>query len=192
MLGKGRVVVLSSVSGGGKTSLARLLRARHSDLHVGITATSRPPRSGEKHGKHYYFYPEAKFLDMIRHDEFLEHAQVHGNYYGVPRRSVEEVLEAGDSILLTIDVQGWRNVKERLGGVVLSIFLKPPSTAVWEQRLRDRGTDSEEAIRMRLAEGQRELMAAPEYDYEVINQSLDGTLLEVSTILTNEMVVVAE
>jgi guanylate kinase len=183
-----RVIVISSVSGGGKTSIIRLLRRMHPDLHVAITGTSRPPRPGEAHGVDYYFFESAEFEKMILSDKFLEHALVHGNYYGVPAAQVNEMLAAGRSVILNIDVQGMRSVKRKLGSQVISFFILPPGVQEWEERLRNRRTDSEESIARRLNEGRHEMACAAEYDYRIINHILEDAAGEISAILSQENV----
>ncbi len=183
---RARVIVISSVSGGGKTSLIRMLTRRHPALQTAITATSRPPRPGEVDGVHYHFLTPQRFSEMIAAGSLLEHAVVHGNYYGVPADQVNETLEAGRSIILNVDVQGMRHIKERLSQRVLSIFILPPDPITWERRLRDRATDPEEAIRRRLEEGQEEMKASAQFDYCVVNDVLERAAGEVSAILEKE------
>lgn len=178
-----RVIVISSVSGGGKTSLINRLIENQQGLHVAITATSRKPRPGEVPDQHYYFYAPDDFEGKIERGEFLEHARVHGNYYGVPLAPVEAKLADGVSVILNIDVQGMRTVKERMGDRVITVFLAPPDQAVWEERLRSRGTDSEEDIQLRLRQGIGELAAADEYDHRIVNDDLARATDELSAIL---------
>ncbi len=183
---KSRVIVISSVSGGGKTSLIRVLMRNHPELQVAITATSRKPREGEVDGVHYYFYDKEEFQRKVERDEFLEHALVHGNYYGVPAAPLYENLDQGKSVILNIDVQGKRTAHRKLGERVLSIFLMPPNRDVWEERLRNRGTDAEQDIQRRLREGHQEMKFASEFDYRVVNELLESAAGEVSMILKEE------
>lgn len=183
---RSKVVVISSVSGGGKTSLIRLLLRNNQSLHSAITATSRPPRPGEIDAVDYYFFSREEFEARIARGEFLEHALVHGNYYGVPMKPVEEKLAQGISVILNIDVQGMRSVRERFKGRVVSIFLLPPDRDTWETRLRERATNTESEIRLRLEEGLREMAAAEEYDYRVVNDFLEQAAGEVSAILEEQ------
>lgn len=184
-----RLIIISSVSGGGKTSLISRLTRDHTDLHVAVTATSRAPRPNEVEGRHYFFYAPEVFESKIEAGEFLEYARVHGNYYGVPAGPVETKLSEGVSVILNIDVQGMRTIKERMGDRFLSIFLSPPDQQVWEDRLRKRGTDSEEDIQLRLQQGLGEMAAADEYDYQITNDMLERATGEVSFILRQEGVV---
>jgi len=183
MAARGHAIVISSVSGGGKTSLIQMLTRVYPDLKTVITATSRPIRAGERDGVHYFFLSREEFEARIGRGEFLEHAYVHGNHYGVPLDQVKDHLESGRSVILNIDVQGMRRVRELLPGQVISIFLLPPGREEWERRLRGRGTDSEEVIQNRLAVGVQELEAAREYDYRVVNDILERAAGEVSVLL---------
>ncbi len=186
---KSKVIVISSVSGGGKTSLIHLLVRNHPELAVAVTATSRQPRKGEINGDHYFFLSSEEFSRKIQQNEFLESAQVHGNYYGVPAAPVFETLENGKSVILNIDVQGMRSVKARMGGRLLSVFILPPDRETWEHRLRTRATDSEADIQKRLNEGLSEMKAAEEYDYRVVNEVLESAAGEISAILQAENIV---
>lgn len=181
-----RVVVISSVSGGGKNTVVRNLLSTTSNLAVAITATSRAPREGEIHGKDYLFLDRAEFEKKIEQGDFLEHAIVHGNLYGVPESSVREILDKGQSVILIIDVQGRRHIKERLGPRVVSIFLEPPNRKEWEERLRHRGTDSEADIELRLKDGLEELEEAKSFDYIVTNDSIEKCSQQILQILERE------
>jgi len=184
---RGRAIVISSVSGGGKTSLIGLLVERHPELHVAVTATSRDPREGERHGVDYYFLAPEEFQRRLLQGDFLEHARVHGNHYGIPAAPVEERLNQGLPVILNIDIQGMRTVRARLGHArVITVFLLPPSEAVWEQRLRSRGTDSERDIQFRLEQGRSELKAADEFDYQIVNDRLAQAVEDVEAILRQE------
>ncbi|MEQ8352289.1 MAG: guanylate kinase [Leptospiraceae bacterium] len=181
-----RVVVISSVSGGGKNTIVRHLLEKTNDLAVAITATSRDPRPGEEHGKDYLFLERQDFQNRIDRGEFLEHATVHGNLYGVPESSVQEIINRGQSVILIIDVQGRRHIKERMGDQVISIFLEPPDRKQWEQRLRHRGTDSEKDILLRLEDGIRELEEARQFDHVITNDSIDQCTSAILNILEKE------
>ena len=186
---KGQVIVISSVSGGGKTSLIRLLKRNHPELWVAVTATTRAPRQGEADGVDYFFYSRDRFENTIREGGFLEHAVVHGNYYGVPAGPVYEKLNKGRSVIMNIDVQGMRTVQRMMGADMLSIFILPPSAEVWEERLRARGTNTEEDIQTRLREGREEMKCASEYEYSVVNEILEVAAGQVSSILSEARVV---
>lgn len=184
-----KVIVISSVSGGGKTTLIHEILKSHPNFEVAITSTSRAPRGKEEDGKHYYFLSPEEFEQSIQKDEFLEHAQVHGNFYGVPKKPVLDAIDSGKSVILNIDMQGMRSVKEKLGELVFTIFVLPPDLEQWEDRLRNRKTETEEQIRARLQQGALELEAAFEYDHRIINDELDKAVSDLEGILKKEGVV---
>ncbi|MCB1174651.1 MAG: guanylate kinase [Leptospiraceae bacterium] len=188
-MSQARVIVISSVSGGGKTTLINKLREQFPDLRPAITATTRKPRPGELDGDHYYFYSKEAFEKQIAAGGFLEHAFVHGNHYGVPRPPVEAELQKGNSVILNIDVQGMRAVKEQLSDRVFTVFILPPDMDIWEERLRSRKTESEEQLKMRLQQGALELEAAFEYDYRIMNKDLNRAVQELIQVLRKEAVI---
>lgn len=165
---RGLVFVLSGPSGVGKDSTARLVREDGFPLGCCVTATTRPPRPGEVHGKHYYFVDEAEFEAMKRSGRLLEHASVHGRQYGVPLDEVRAKLSEGRDVLITVDPQGARTVRERLPQSIL-IFLAPPRIEDLVERLRNRGTESREELELRLENARRELDELPRYDYCIVN-----------------------
>ena len=169
------LLVLSAPSGGGKTTAADKLLKRLPWLKRCVTATTRAPRGAEKNGRDYWFLSEAEFTRRVAGGGFFEYAQVHGNYYGTPRKEVEASLRRGQSLVLVIDVQGGAAVKGRRNDSVL-VFLAPPSMAELERRLRRRGTDSPAVMRRRLREAGRECAAGAQYDYLIINDKLDQTV----------------
>jgi guanylate kinase len=169
------LLVLSAPSGGGKTTACEKLLKRLPWLKRCVTATTRPPRDGEKHGRDYYFLSETEFRRRVAEGGFFEYAQVHGNYYGTPRKEVEASLRKGQSLVLVIDVQGGAAVKGRRPDSVLA-FLAPPSMAELKRRLRGRGTDTEAVMRRRLRDAARECSAGLQYDYLIINDQLDQTV----------------
>lgn len=180
----GKVIVLSSVSGGGKTTLINLFREKYPLVEGAVTATTRNPRPGEIDGIHYHFYSKETFQGLIQEDELLEYAEVHGNYYGVPAGPVREKLRDGKNVILNIDIQGMRSVKRALGpDEVVSIFLMPPSIEEWEKRLRNRKSDTEGDIQKRLENGKEELKAADEFDVVIVNDSLDRAFREMEEAL---------
>ncbi len=182
---RGTVFVLSAPSGTGKDTV--IGRALQNMPHVRrcVTATTRSPRPGEVDAVHYFFRTAPQFREMIARDELLEWAEVHGNFYGTPRWWVDEQVEQGIDVVLVIDVQGARQVRERREGTV-SIFLAPPSLAELERRVRARGCDDEATIALRLRNAETELRSLPEYDYLVINDDLDRAVAEVRAILAAE------
>jgi len=186
---KGPLIIVSGPSGSGKsTAIARLLDDMAKAalaLHLSVSATTRPPRPGEQDGVHYHFWTEEKFDRAVAAGEFLEWANVHGARYGTLRREVESYREQGIGVLLEIDVQGAAQIRARYPDCV-SIFLRASSLAAYEQRLRKRGTESEEAIRRRVAAAQRELENAATYDREVINDDLDKAVADLSAIVRQQ------
>jgi guanylate kinase len=169
------LLVLSAPSGGGKTTACERLLKRLPWLKRCVTATTRPPRGGERNGRDYWFMSEAEFKRRVAEGGFFEYAQVHGNYYGTPAREVEAALKLGKCLVLVIDVQGGAAVKGRRKDSVL-VFLAPPSMAELKRRLATRGTDSPSAMRRRLREAARECAAGLHYDYLLINDDLDETV----------------
>jgi guanylate kinase len=169
------LLVLSAPSGGGKTTACDLLLKRLPWLRRCVTATTRPPRKGEKDGRDYWFLSEDAFKRRVAEGGFFEYAQVHGNYYGTPAREVEAALKKGQSLVLVIDVQGGAAVKGRRKDSVL-VFLAPPSMAELKRRLAKRGTDSPSVMRRRLREAARECAAGLQYDFLILNDDLDETV----------------
>ena len=183
----GFLVVLSAPSGGGKTTiLKRLLAKGDSRYQYSVSATTRKPRSGENHGRDYYFLSEENFHKMAADDEFLEHARVHGNYYGTPRTAVENWIAQGRIVLMDIDVQGGINVKRKMGSKALLIFIQPPSVESLGERLRGRNTDHPAEIDARLRAAAREMEQAGEYDYVVVNNDLDETVEKIAGIINRQ------
>lgn len=165
------LLVLSSPSGGGKTTACKRLLRRLPWLKRAVTATTRAPRPGEKDGRDYHFLSPAEFARRVRAGGFFEHARVHGQRYGTPRREVEAALKRGQSLVLVLDVQGGAAVKRRRPDALLA-FLVPPSLAELRRRLAGRGTDSPAAMRRRLREAAGECRAGLAYDYLIVNRDL--------------------
>jgi len=182
---RGRLLVIAAPSGAGKTSLVRALMERMPSLAFSISFTTRPRRANEQDGRDYHFVDASTFEDMVRDGAFLEHAEVFGNRYGTGRAQVEQALEAGQDLILEIDWQGARQVRERLPEVV-DIFILPPSRAVLEQRLRNRRTDSPEVIARRLRESVEEMAHWSEFRYAVINDDFATALGELLSIVRGE------
>ena len=181
----GLMFVVSGPSGAGKsTVLARILGAL-GDLHFSISATTREPRSGEVDGTDYYFVSRERFEDMIRCDDLLEWAQVHGNYYGTPAEFVRDQLRIGRDVVLDLDVQGARKVRERFPKAIF-VFLAPPSMEELSRRLHGRHTETEERIQRRLSNARTELAAIHEYDYLVVNETVAGAALRLQSIIEAE------
>lgn len=182
---KGLLIVVSSPSGGGKGTILKELFGQDENLRMSVSATTRAPRPGEKHGEHYYFVKKDEFEAQIRSGDMLEYATYCDNYYGTPRRAVEEWLCAGRDVVLEIEVQGGRQIKAAAPDCV-SLFILPPSLAVLEKRLRGRGTETDEVVRKRLAAAAEEIECVKDYDYAVINDTVDAAVNAIRAILKAE------
>lgn len=182
---KGVLLVFSGPSGAGKGTVCKALKQGNPVFRLSISATTRLPRSGEVDGVHYYFLKKDIFKEMIEDGQLLEWAEVYGNYYGTPRRFVQEALEQGNDVILEIDIQGALQVKEKFPEAVL-IFIAPPSKTELESRLISRGTDSREEIQKRLSCTVGEMKLASRYDYIVINDEVLRAVKTVRAILTAE------
>src|ERR1019366_3173075 len=183
---RGLMFVLSSPSGAGKTTLARLLIERMPGRKMPVSATTRPMRPGEVDGRDYHFIGKAKFDSMLKRAELLESAIVFENLYGTPRAPVEAALSAGQDVLFDIDWQGTQQMREKARADVVSVFILPPSAADLEKRLHSRAQDSDEVIRGRMSRAAHELSHWAEYDYIVINHDIDEAFAEVQSILKAE------
>ncbi|CAM5411253.1 Guanylate kinase OS=Afipia felis OX=1035 GN=gmk PE=3 SV=1 [Afipia felis] len=183
---RGLMFVLSSPSGAGKSTLSRLLIDRTPGLRMSVSVTTRAKRPGEIEGEHYYFIDKARFEQMVRAGELLEHAPVFDNHYGTPRAAVEQALSAGEDVLFDIDWQGTQQLREKARADVVSVFILPPSAQDLEKRLHTRAQDTDEVIRGRMDRASHELSHWAEYDYVVVNNDLDRAFSEVETILHAE------
>ncbi|MPZ12162.1 MAG: guanylate kinase [Kiloniellaceae bacterium] len=183
---RGLMLVLSSPSGAGKTTISRRLLETDDNLSLSISATTRPPRPGEAEGKDYYFVGQERFDEMVAGGELLEHALVFGNNYGTPRGPVERALETGRDVLFDIDWQGTQQLREAARDDLVSVFILPPSTAELERRLHTRAQDSDEVVRGRMSKAADEMSHWAEYDYIVINDNLGNSIDQVEAILTAE------
>jgi len=182
----GLLFVVSAPSGTGKTTVVDRLVERAPLLTRSRSYTSRRQRDGEVEGVDYNFVSRARFEAMVQADEFLEWADIFGNLYGTGRRDIEVALAAGVDVVLVIDVQGARQVREHLPGRAVEIFVLPPSFAVLAARLRGRNKDAEDAIERRLATASREVSAVDEYDYVVVNDDLERCVAEIEAIVVAE------
>ncbi len=178
----GQLVVLTGPSGVGKGTLVRALLARHGDLFLSVSATTRAPRPGEVDGREYFFVTQSQFQTMIEQGELLEWAEYAGNYYGTPRTSVESQIASGKKVILEIEVIGASQVRKTFPEA-LRIFILPPSMEELEQRLRGRGQDADAAIALRLERAKEELAVSHEFDYEVVNDDLETALAKIEKIL---------
>ncbi|TNC91899.1 guanylate kinase [Thalassolituus sp.] len=178
----GTLFIFSAPSGAGKTSLVKALLDTTGYIGVSVSHTTRAPRPGEADGKDYHFVSKEEFQQLVSEDAFLEHAQVFDNFYGTSQRWVESELEAGRDVILEIDWQGAQQVR-RLMPEAVSVFIAPPSIEALEQRLRNRGQDSEEIIQRRMRDARSEMSHYGEYDYLIINDDFNNTLEELRSII---------
>ncbi|MEQ9558951.1 MAG: guanylate kinase [Rhodospirillales bacterium] len=183
---RGMMLVLSSPSGAGKTSISRRLLAEDTGIVMSVSATTRPPRPGEVDGKDYYFYDQETFTRMVANNEFLEHATVFDNSYGTPRKPVWDALDSGQDVLFDVDWQGTRKLRESAREHLVSVFILPPSVDELENRLKGRGQDSDEVVAGRMARAKSEMSHYAEYDYIVVNDDLDTSIDSVKAILRAE------
>lgn len=182
---KGTLIVLSGPSGSGKGTLVNEYVKNFEDVFVSISATTRAPREGEKHGVNYYYMSVEEFEEKINENGFLEHAQFCGNYYGTPRDKVEEALNEGKDVILEIEVQGAFQVKANYPGAVL-VFTMPPSFEILRERLIGRGTESMEVVEKRLCRAGEEIESAPGYDYLIINNTIEKAVRDLRAIFDAE------
>ena len=182
---RGRVFVVSSPSGGGKTTIVERVLRRHPELIRSVSVTTRPQRPGERRGRDYHFVSTAAFGRLRRSGQLVEWARVHGAYYGTPARPLRDALARGRRVIMNIDVQGARQIRRALRKDAVLIFLMPPSMEQLRQRLMRRRTDSPSAIRRRLAAARRELACAAWYDFRVVNDQLEQAVSDVSAIVTS-------
>jgi guanylate kinase len=183
---RGLMLVLSSPSGAGKTTLSRRLLQDDRDIDLSISVTTRTPRPGEINGHDYHFIDDGKFDAMVKNNELLEWAKVFGHRYGTPRALVMTSLQAGRDVLFDIDWQGTQQLNEKARADVTSIFVLPPSIVELERRLRMRAQDDEAVIRQRMGKANDELSHWAEYDYVIVNDALDRAFAQVRTILSAE------
>lgn len=181
----GQLYIVSAPSGAGKTSLLQQLCQQLQHLTISVSHTTRAPRPGEIEGQHYHFVSLDSFKQEIEQGLFLEYAQVFDNYYGTSKTAVDALLTARKDVILEIDWQGARQVRERTDNVI-SIFILPPSQAALEERLRKRKQDSEEIIQRRMRDARNEISHYPEYDYVIINDQFDDALADLVAIFRSE------
>lgn len=177
----GNLFILSAPSGAGKSSLYKALLKADDKVRISISHTTRAPRAGEEHGREYYFIDDESFLDMIAEDAFFEHAQVFDHYYGTSKASIFSMLEQGLDVILEIDWQGARQVRQ-LYPEAVGIFILPPSLPSLEERLKKRATDTEDVIQRRMAKAVNEMSHYHEYDFVIVNDDFDTALAEMSSI----------
>lgn len=178
---RGKLIVVSGPSGAGKSTVTKIARDKL-NIPLTVSATTRKPRENEIDGQDYYFLSEEEFMKKVENDEFFEWAKVHDNYYGTLKSEVEKKREEGNTVLLEIDVQGGLIVKKKDPSAVL-VFFKAPSDKELEERLRNRGSDSEEVIRKRLENALQEMEYEKDYDYSIVNNSVDQSFQELIDII---------
>src|SRR5271165_5448309 len=183
---RGFLLVLSSPSGAGKTTITRQLVASDPGLALSVSVTTRPPRDGEVEGRDYYFINPCGFDEMIAQVELLEHATVFGNCYGTPRGPIEKALAAGRDIVGDVDWQGTQQLAKSVPRDLVSVFVLPPSLAALEARLRARAQDSTAVVASRMAKSAEEMSHWPEYDYVIVNDTIDDAVAKARAIVTAE------
>jgi guanylate kinase len=183
---RGFLLVLSSPSGAGKTTITRRLVAADPGLSLAVSVTTRLPRANEIDGRDYHFVSEDAFRRMVSGGELLEHASVFGNCYGTPRRQIDEALAAGRDIVTDIDWQGTQQLSESASADLVSVFVLPPSVAALETRLRARAQDSDAVVAARMAKSAEEMSHWSEYDYVIVNHEIDVSVAQVQAIVTAE------
>ena len=183
---RGLMLVLSSPSGAGKTTISRQLLARDQNLTMSVSATTRPMRPGEKDGVDYYFLEPTEFNLMINRRELLEYAKVFDNYYGTPVAAVQDALEVGKDVIFDIDWQGSQQIAEKAREDLVSIFILPPSTAELDRRLHNRAQDPENVVAARMAKAPSEMSHYAEYDFIVVNYNVEESVAQVEAIIAAE------
>jgi guanylate kinase len=183
---RGLLMVLSSPSGAGKTTLARRLIESDNEIAMSVSVTTRPPRPGEAEGRDYFFIDDAAFKRMRETDALLEWARVFDNFYGTPRAAGEMAIKSGRDVLFDIDWQGAQQLSEKMKHDVVRVFILPPSAAALEKRLQTRAQDSAEVVRRRMEAASAEISHWPEYDYVIVNASVDASMAGLKAILTAE------
>jgi guanylate kinase len=182
-----KLIVISAPSGAGKTTLCQKLLADFPQLVLSISSTTRAPRGQEKHGVEYFFLTSEEFEKQIQAGRFAEWAKVHGNYYGTSKDVIEKASAEGKSVLLDIDVQGAASLRKAYPGQICCIFIAPPSLEELEQRLRSRGTDTEETIQKRLKNAQKEMSESKSFHHVIVNQDLQRAYSELRAIVAREL-----
>ena len=189
------LIVVSAPSGAGKSTLCNRLVNEFPNITYSVSCTTRDPRGEEKDGQHYYFLSKKEFKERIKNGEFLEHAKVHGNFYGTLEDTVLYAMEQGSHVLLDIDVQGTEQLRESLTRLdprhpirrgFTDIFISPTSLDELERRLRGRGTDEESVVKKRLKNAEEEMARAPEYTFQIINDDLEKAYADLSTLIRTE------
>lgn len=182
-----RLIVLSSPSGGGKTTVAKFILSKYPNARFSVSATTRPPREGEINGQNYHFMTHEIFQDKINNGEFVEFEKIFDNYYGTLKSEIQNAIDADEILLFDVDVKGALSLKKAFPDNSLLIFLAPPSRQILEERLRNRQTETEEQIKKRLDRADMELSRTESFDYVIVNNILDETLKSVANILNSAL-----
>ena len=183
---RGILFVLSSPSGAGKTSLSRKLLERNKNLFLSISYTTRPPRPGEINESDYYFIDDGKFNEMLKRDEFLESAKVFDHYYGTPKSPIIAAIESGKDVLFDIDWQGTQQLMNSLQDDLVKVFVLPPSAKELEKRLLKRNQDTNKTVKDRMSKASNEISHYAEYDYIIVNEDFEDSLVNIESILVAE------
>ena len=182
---RGVLLVVSGPSGAGKGTICKALLEKHKEIYLSVSATTRAPRKGEVDGVNYYFTTKEEFVKRVEEGDFLEHAEVYGNYYGTPKSSVEKMLEQGKDVILEIDIQGALKVKENCEEGIF-IFILPPSMEELKQRIIKRGSETEESLMTRFKSAYKEINYISKYNYAVVNDEVDLAVKKLEAIITAE------
>ena len=181
---KGKLVIFSAPSGSGKTSIVKALLEKLPKLEFSVSATSRPPRKGEENGKDYYFLSPSEFRQKIENDEFAEWEEVYSdNYYGTLKSEIQRIWDEGKHVIFDVDVVGGLNLKKKYGERALAVFVSVPSLTELENRLRNRSTESEEALANRIAKAKKEISYSPRFDEIILNRDLDIAVREAEVLV---------
>lgn len=182
---KGVLLVISGPSGAGKGTICKALLEKHKDIYLSVSATTREPRDGEVHGVNYFFTSKEDFLKKVEEGDFLEHAEVYGNYYGTPKSSVQKMLDEGRDVILEIDIQGALKVKENWEEGIF-IFILPPSMEELKQRIIKRGSETPESLMTRFKSAYKEINYISKYNYAVVNDEIDTAVAKLEAIIAAE------
>ena len=182
---RGLLIVISGPSGAGKGTICKALLEKNDDLYISVSATTRNPREGEIDGINYYFINRSEFMQRIESDDFLEYAEVYGNYYGTPKSEVEAMLLSGKNVILEIDIQGALKVKENSKEGIF-VFILPPSMEELKQRIIKRGSETTESLMTRFKSAYQEINYISKYNYAVVNDEVDEAVKKIEAILTAE------
>lgn len=183
----GAILVLSGPSGSGKSTLAAELKQKVEDIHFSVSTTTRPKREYETDGDHYHFVSKEEFINGIDNDEFLEWAEVHGNFYGTSKKSVKKALQKGKLVIFDIDVQGHQNIRKEFDDITTSVFILTKTRQELIDRLKGRGSETDESINTRIAHAIYELKKIDEYDYAIINDNFEKSVTELTSVAVSAL-----